>query len=90
MKIEGILLFLIRAGYQRGGAWFGVVGNLAVEALLRVSFINCSIRRIFPTEGIFFPRHSKPGAIISKKTAINLIIADNTILTMIFTQILRI
>lgn len=73
VKIEGNMLLFIPMSELPVRNWFGIVENPAVEVLFKTSIIDQCIRRIFPTECKIVPRHLKPVAIISTKTAIDFI-----------------
>lgn len=78
VKKGGLVSLFVRMGYLRVRPWSGIVENLAVD-ILGPSFIDRCIRRIFARKHKIFSWNSKPVAIISMKTAINLIKADTTV-----------
>lgn len=78
--VEAIVPLFIRTGDFFIQARFGIVENLAVDALLGSSLFGLCIRRIFRTERKVIPWHSRPVAILSTKTVTNSINADNSVL----------
>lgn len=65
LRIKNIILFHVLLGALYNRVWFGTVRNLAVDMLLATAFIDCFIRRIFPTKRKVVPWHLHPVLILS-------------------------
>lgn len=70
-NVEGIFHLIVSIGGSCARAWFGTVGNLAVDLLLGMLFFEECIHGIFQTEReLVVPWHSKPMAITTTMTVI--------------------
>lgn len=57
MQLLGTILLLVQIGDLHVKAWFGIVEILSVDVLLGTPFTDQFIRKIFPAERSFVPRH---------------------------------
>lgn len=70
VNIEGVGPIFIRIGDFRACGWFEIVENLARDFSLGELFIDRCIHEMLQTERKIVPWHSKPLAILSRKTPI--------------------